>query len=76
MDRTDTLHFYFSNYTTECFVSVWKRIEGYYISLCLAEFLFLQYNTLRKSSLFPKREEQEKNKQTGACLKLAYALDK
>lgn len=22
------------------------------------------------------REEQEKNKQTGACLKLAYALDK
>ena len=45
MDRTDTLHFYFSNYTTECFVSVWKRIVGYYISLCLAEFLFLQYVT-------------------------------
>ena len=26
MDRTDPLHFYFSNYTTECFVSLGKRI--------------------------------------------------
>ena len=61
MDRTDHLHFYFSNYTTECFVSVGKRIVGYYISLCLAEFWFLPYVTL---VFFVSKKRRRREKQT------------
>ena len=61
MDRTDHLHFYFSNFTTECFVSVGKRIVGYYISLCLAEFWFLPYVTL---VFFVSKKRRTREKQT------------